>query len=98
MYITLCKFQTCPGKCEELQPCVQCLQFESGPYMEYDDYGAPLCQSKCDFEINEVDKAEDYIVEDERLCTFIDDDECRATFVYGYHNSTGTLQVRCCPG
>ena len=36
----------------------------------------------------QVEKAEDYINEDERLCTFIDDDDCRATFVYGYHNST----------
>ena len=45
------------------------------------------------FQIQEVEKAEDYIIEDERLCTFIDDDECRATFVYGYHNSTGRLQV-----
>ena len=40
-----------------------------------------------------VEKAEDYIIDDERLCTFIDDDECRATFVYGYHNATGRLQV-----
>ena len=39
-----------------------------------------------------VEKAEDYINEDERLCTFIDDDDCRATFVYGYHNSTGELE------
>lgn len=40
-----------------------------------------------------MEKAEDYIVDDERLCTFIDDDDCRATFVYGYHNATGQLQV-----
>ena len=60
---------------------------------EYDEYGVPLCNSKCAFQIQEVEKAEDYIIEDERLCTFIDDDECRATFVYGYHNSTGRLQV-----
>ena len=61
---------------------------------EYDEYGVPHCNTKCSFQIQEVDKAEDYIIEDERLCTFIDDDECRATFVYGYHNSTGRLQVR----
>ena len=36
-----------------------------------------------------VDRAEDYIDVDERLCSFIDDDDCRATFVYGYHNLTG---------
>ena len=40
-----------------------------------------------------VDRAEDYIDVDERLCSFIDDDDCRATFVYGYHNLTGQLQV-----
>ena len=40
-----------------------------------------------------VDNAEDYIIGDERLCTFIDDDDCRATFVYGYHNITGQLLV-----
>ena len=50
---------------------------------EYDEYGVPHCNTKCSFQIQEVDKAEDYIIEDERLCTFIDDDECRATFVYG---------------
>jgi len=86
---------TCPGKCEELQPCVQCLQFESGPLMDQTDkYGVPLCDL-CEFKdrIIEVEKAEDYIVEDERLCSFIDDDECRATFVYGYQNATGKLQV-----
>ena len=51
------------------------------------------CREKCTFEMIEVEKAEDYIIDDERLCTFIDDDECRATFVYGYHNATGRLQV-----
>jgi integrin beta 1 len=86
-------FQTCPGKCEELQPCVQCLQFQSGPYIDQtDEFGEKLCD-KCEFEIIEVEKSEDYLIEDERLCSFIDDDDCRATFVYGYHNATGQLQV-----
>ena len=40
-----------------------------------------------------VDNAEEYIIGDERLCTFIDDDDCRATFVHGYHNITGQLLV-----
>merc|ERR1719264_1420255 len=47
-----------------------------------DEYGVDLCD-KCPFDV----------IEDERLCTFIDDDDCRATFVYGYHNSTGALKV-----
>ena len=41
-----------------------------------------------------VDRAEDYIDVDERLCSFIDDDDCRATFVYGYHNLTGKNFVK----
>ena len=35
-----------------------------------DDYGIPLCD-KCEFKVEEVEKAEEYIVEDERLCSFI---------------------------
>ncbi len=27
------------------------------------------------------------------MCSFVDDDDCRATFVYGYHNETGRLMV-----
>jgi len=84
---------TCPGKCEELQACVQCQQFQSGPLMDQtDEYGDPACNS-CDFKVKAVEKAEEYIVNDERLCSFIDDDDCRATFVYGYNYTNGVLQV-----
>ena len=41
-----------------------------------------------------MEEAEDYINEDERLCTDLDDDQCRFTYVYGYHNKIGQLQVR----
>ena len=97
--------QTCPNKCEELQPCVQCKQFGSGPYMneaaevdggsyypEYDSVPKTKCDL-CTFEPIPVERAEDYVVEDEKLCTFFDDDECQATFVYGYQNTTGQLVV-----
>ena len=60
--------------------------------METDEFGVLKC-SKCLFEVVPVPKAEDYIINDERLCSFIDDDDCRATFVYGYKNDTGELQV-----
>ena len=70
------------------------------PSRQVNDFFTKMKQEKIEvvarpgaFQIQEVEKAEDYIIEDERLCTFIDDDECRATFVYGYHNSTGRLQV-----
>merc|ERR1740123_2927093 len=77
---------TCPGKCEELKSCVQCQVFGSGELVgEKDEYGVDKC-SLCPFKPEIVQK-------DERLCTFIDDDDCRFTFVYGYKNETGELQV-----
>ena len=41
-----------------------------------------------------VPKAEDMVNANERICTFSDDDGCRSTFVYGYRDETGELQVR----
>ena len=83
---------------------MQCKQFGSGPYMneavDTDDYDyreySVQPKTKCDlcnFEPIPVERAEDYVVEDEKLCTFFDDDECQATFVYGYQNQTGQLVV-----
>jgi len=88
---------TCPGKCDELKACVQCKVFKSGDLWEqFDEFGVDQC-SKCPFDIESgleiVEKAEEFVHEDERLCTEIDDDECRFTFVYGYNNKTGQLQV-----
>merc|ERR1712117_842526 len=84
---------TCPGKCEELQPCVQCQVFGSGELMgQKDEWGVNKCDL-CPFKPEIVEKAEDLVQNDERLCTFIDDDDCRFTFVYGYKNETGELQV-----
>jgi len=84
---------TCPGKCEELKACVQCQVFSSGELMgEKDEWGVDKC-SMCPFKPEIVEKAEDLVQNDERLCTFIDDDDCRFTFVYGYKNETGELQV-----
>ena len=83
---------TCPGMCHELKTCVQCQYFKSGPLME-----DPAECDKCPFRLNDglivVPKAEDAIKEDERLCTDIDEDQCRFTYVYGYNNLTGKLQV-----
>jgi protocadherin alpha len=59
---------------------------------EYDTEPKTKCDL-CLFEPIEVERAEDYVIEDEKLCTFFDDDECQATFVYGYQNQTGKLVV-----
>eukprot|EP00092_Neocalanus_flemingeri_P010016 GFUD01010796.1.p1 GENE.GFUD01010796.1~~GFUD01010796.1.p1 ORF type:complete len:824 (-),score=173.21 GFUD01010796.1:871-3342(-) len=84
---------TCPGKCEELKACVQCQVFGSGELFEQvDEFGVDKC-SLCPFKAEVVEKAEELVNTDERLCTFIDDDDCRFTFVYGYKNETGELQV-----
>ena len=60
----------------------------------YDDQGTK-CDLICGFEPIQVEKAEEYLELDHnhKLRTFFDDDECQATFVYGYQNETGTLKV-----
>jgi len=84
---------TCPGKCDELKACVQCKVFKSGELHEQkDEDGVNMCDH-CTFEPIIVDKAEETVDNDERICTFIDDDDCRFRFVYGFHNTTGELQV-----
>ncbi|XP_023340039.1 integrin beta-PS [Eurytemora carolleeae] len=84
---------TCPGKCQELKGCVQCKQFQSGElHDKKDEFGVLLCD-KCPFTPIVVEKAEDMIIDKEISCTLLDDDDCRFTFVYGYRNDTGELQV-----
>ncbi|CAG0881559.1 unnamed protein product [Darwinula stevensoni] len=77
---------TCPGRCEELKPCVQCKTFKSGELSEEE------CDA-CPFVPVEVDVAQEENP-DERLCTFTDVDECRFYFVYGYSDDTNELIVR----
>jgi len=84
---------TCPGKCQELKACVQCKQFQSGELHDVkDEFGVYECD-KCPFTPIVVEKVEDKIIDKEISCTFLDDDDCRFTFVYGYRNDTGELQV-----
>eukprot|EP00092_Neocalanus_flemingeri_P016472 GFUD01017825.1.p1 GENE.GFUD01017825.1~~GFUD01017825.1.p1 ORF type:complete len:278 (-),score=51.40 GFUD01017825.1:117-950(-) len=84
---------TCPGKCEELKACVQCQVFGSGELFEQvDEFGVDKCLL-CRFTPVIVDKAEEFVQNDERLCIFFDDDDSRITFVYGYQEDTGELQV-----
>ena len=65
---------------------------DDGTYKEYGDAPKTKCDL-CNFEPIPVERAEDYVIDDEKLCTFFDDDECQATFVYGYQNQTGELKV-----
>ena len=91
---------TCPDKCEELKPCVQCQVFQSGELTRAEDgMGNYICtdktgQPKCEFNSNVVPNAEEMVRGNVKICTFFDDDSCRFTFVYGFTDETGELQVR----
>lgn len=65
---------TCPGLCEDLKECVQCLMFDSGPLTVEE------CKN-CSFIPVEVTEAE---VKElgQRMCVFRDDDDCKFKFVY----------------
>ncbi len=92
--------QTCPGRCEELTPVVQCAIFGSGPWDERTCLNnVNGMQERGELYIGPVDDhgdLESLIVGDTRLCTFIDDDDCRASFVYGYDKgrTVVTAQVK----
>ncbi|CAG0892794.1 unnamed protein product [Cyprideis torosa] len=76
---------TCPGRCEELKSCVECQMFERGPLTKEE------CE-ECPFEVIPVEVIEERS-EDERQCTFTDEDGCRWYFAYGY-NEHNELVVR----
>ena len=94
------KCPTCNDKCEELKPCVQCQVFQSGKLTRTEDgMGSYVCadqtgRAKCEFNSMVVPKPEDMVNANERICTFVDDDGCRSTFVYGFTDETGELRVR----
>jgi len=98
---------TCPGRCEELKQCVLChftAVREAHGDTDTRDTGQE-CHTLCPEDIlghrlhthqgrlTWVEKAEDKVVEDERLCMVEDQAECRISFVYGYNDTTGELLV-----
>jgi len=66
---------TCPSKCPEYVPCVQCNVFKSGPLSEVECLNCSFIPVQVD-----VVKVEN---PSEEQCWFYDDD-CRVTFVHGY--------------
>ncbi|XP_063601082.1 tenascin-X-like [Penaeus indicus] len=69
---------TCKGKCSQYKSCVQCQAFGTGDLSEEE------CMDQCTLFTFTVGKVASAETEDERLCTFFDENECRFTFVYGY--------------
>ena len=50
-------------------------------------------QPKCEFNSMVVPRVEEMVTANTRSCRFVDDDECSLTFVYGFRDYTGELQV-----
>ncbi|KRT83202.1 hypothetical protein AMK59_4529 [Oryctes borbonicus] len=82
------KCPTCADRCEEFKDCVQCQVFENGPLKKED------CLSNCTkFTPDSVDYIEKNQENDEILCTFIDEDDCRFYFVY-YFDDQKKIHVK----
>ena len=86
-------------KCDLLKPCVQCQVFNSSKLTRKTrgDSGFACSNEnrdpKCNFNAMMVPDLEMIVTADSRTCTFVDDDGCRFTFVYGHRYETGELQV-----
>jgi len=77
---------TCPSRCSEFEPCVQCKVFNTGPYKD------GRCDAECAYSIVVEDTVE---VEQasERDCSYENDQRCEVKFVYGF-GSRGERRVR----
>jgi len=80
---------TCPSKCSQYIPCVQCQVFKTGELStpEREDE----CKN-CSFVPIEVDVAEE--APGFKQCWFYDDDDCRVTFVYGTDKDEFVVRVQ----
>lgn len=67
---------TCPTMCEQYKDCVRCTTFGTGPLTKEE---CALCRNST-FSIENTTKLE--VAEDETLCVFIDDDDCKYQFKY----------------
>lgn len=81
------KCPTCPGRCEELKYCVQCQVYKTGPLSEEE------CAKNCTFVPTVVDVVQASEENDENLCAYYDEDDCRFAYVYSY-DPQGKVVVR----
>lgn len=83
------KCPTCPSRCEELKPCVQCQMYGTGNYSDPDE-----CAKNCkEFVPEGVEIVIVDVDNDEVPCFGTDEDDCKYNFVY-YYNETNCLKVR----
>ncbi|XP_018572183.1 integrin beta-PS isoform X2 [Anoplophora glabripennis] len=82
------KCPTCSDRCEEFKDCVQCQLYKTGKLKDSD------CLLNCTkfvpIAVEEVVADED---NNEILCAYYDEDECRFTYVY-YFDADNKIQVR----
>jgi len=77
------KCPTCSDRCEEFKHCVQCQMYKKGPYDK------ETCATNCTkFVPLGVEKVEANEANNEYLCAFYDEDDCRYAYVYYFdeHN------------
>ncbi|KAI9549957.1 hypothetical protein GHT06_007613 [Daphnia sinensis] len=80
---------TCPSRCDEFTPCVQCKVFQTGPYSADNE---AACNSECTYSIITQETVQ---VEEtsERECSYENEEKCTVKFVYGF-DSNGARRVR----
>ncbi|KAG7207279.1 hypothetical protein KM043_008951 [Ampulex compressa] len=82
------KCPTCPSRCEELKPCVQCKMYGTGNYTDKDE-----CDRNCKhFHIVGVKSVMNEGDDDRVPCFGTDEDDCKYNFVY-YYNETNILTI-----
>ncbi|XP_072388353.1 integrin beta-PS-like [Diabrotica undecimpunctata] len=80
---------TCPNRCTEFKDCVQCQQYNTGPLKEPED-----CSAQCSkFTPVPADVITVNDKNNEVLCTFYDEDDCRFNYVY-YFDDEQIVRVR----
>lgn len=73
------KCPTCSGRCHEFKECVQCQIYKTGPMGDNPELCAKTCK---DFVPKGVETLEVNEENNDHLCIFYDENECRFEFVY----------------
>lgn len=70
------KCPTCQGRCEELKDCVQCQMYKKGRLSESE------CLANCTLFTPKSVETLVVATDNEHLCIFYDEDDCRYEFIY----------------
>lgn len=84
------KCPTCSGRCHEFKECVKCQMYKMGPLAESEEMCASNCTLFVPIGVKQV-VLEDK--NDEHMCTFYDEDDCRFVFKYSDNNPEDKVVV-----